>query len=113
MQTFPFFGVLPELLDEDGHIVEGEGEGYLVFRQPWPGMMRTLYGNHKRFQSAYFERFKGYYCTGDGKCFFIFILHTFYSKTTQLYSRYFAKGFRYFSPTYLVSLPSSSSILKI
>lgn len=64
--TFPFFGVLAELLDEDGHIVEGEGEGYLVFRQPWPGMMRTLYGNHERFQSAYFERFKGYYCTGDG-----------------------------------------------
>ncbi|XP_029169750.1 acetyl-coenzyme A synthetase [Nylanderia fulva] len=64
--TFPFFGVLPELLDEDGQIVEGEGEGYLVFRQPWPGMMRTLYGNHERFQSAYFERFKGYYCTGDG-----------------------------------------------
>ncbi|XP_050456421.1 acetyl-coenzyme A synthetase [Cataglyphis hispanica] len=64
--TFPFFGVLAELLDEDGHIIEGEGEGYLVFRQPWPGMMRTLYGNHARFQSAYFERFKGYYCTGDG-----------------------------------------------
>ncbi|XP_066586706.1 acetyl-coenzyme A synthetase isoform X2 [Prorops nasuta] len=64
--TFPFFGVLPELLDEDGHIVEGEGEGYLVFRQPWPGMMRTLYGNHQRFQTTYFDRFHGYYCTGDG-----------------------------------------------
>ncbi|KAL2729449.1 acetyl-coenzyme A synthetase [Vespula squamosa] len=64
--AFPFFGVLPELLDEDGHVIEGEGEGYLVFRQPWPGMMRTLFGNHQRFQNTYFGRFHGYYCTGDG-----------------------------------------------
>ncbi|XP_020297650.1 acetyl-coenzyme A synthetase [Pseudomyrmex gracilis] len=64
--TFPFFGVLPELLDEDGHVIEGEGEGYLVFRRPWPGMMRTLYGNHQRFQNTYFDRFNGFYCTGDG-----------------------------------------------
>ncbi|XP_017787859.1 PREDICTED: acetyl-coenzyme A synthetase isoform X2 [Habropoda laboriosa] len=64
--TFPFFGVLPEILDEDGHLVEGEGEGYLVFRQPWPGMMRTLYANHERFKSTYFDKFYGYYCTGDG-----------------------------------------------
>lgn len=64
--TFPFFGVLPELLDEDGTIIEGEGEGYLVFRRPWPGMMRTLYGNHERFQSTYFSKFNGFYCTGDG-----------------------------------------------
>ncbi|XP_057328263.1 acetyl-coenzyme A synthetase [Microplitis mediator] len=64
--TFPFFGVLPELLDEDGKIIEGEGEGYLVFRQPWPGMMRSLYGNHERFETAYFDKFNGFYCTGDG-----------------------------------------------
>nr|XP_034194187.1 acetyl-coenzyme A synthetase [Osmia lignaria] len=64
--TFPFFGVLPELLDEDGRLIEGEGEGFLVFRQPWPGMMRTLYGNHQRFQNTYFDRFHGFYCTGDG-----------------------------------------------
>ncbi|XP_012279452.2 acetyl-coenzyme A synthetase isoform X1 [Orussus abietinus] len=64
--TFPFFGVLPELLDEDGHVIEGEGEGYLVFRRPWPGMMRTLLGNHERFQKTYFDRFRGFYCTGDG-----------------------------------------------
>ncbi|XP_076385580.1 acetyl coenzyme A synthase isoform X3 [Megachile rotundata] len=64
--TFPFFGVLPELLDEDGRLIEGEGEGYLVFRQPWPGMMRSLYGNHQRFQNTYFDRFHGFYCTGDG-----------------------------------------------
>ena len=37
-----------------------------VFKQPWPGMMRTVYGNHERFQKAYFDRFKGYYCAGDG-----------------------------------------------
>ncbi|KAH0534892.1 hypothetical protein KQX54_009817 [Cotesia glomerata] len=65
--SFPFFGVLPELLDEDGKIIEGEGEGYLVFRQPWPGMMRSLYGNHERFQTTYFDKFNGFYCTGDGK----------------------------------------------
>ncbi|KAJ8668714.1 hypothetical protein QAD02_010377 [Eretmocerus hayati] len=64
--TFPFFGVQAELLDEEGHLIEGEGEGFLVFRRPWPGMMRTLYGNHERFQSTYFERFRGFYCTGDG-----------------------------------------------
>uniref|UniRef100_A0A0C9RSF9 acetate--CoA ligase n=1 Tax=Fopius arisanus TaxID=64838 RepID=A0A0C9RSF9_9HYME len=64
--TFPFFGVLPELLDEDGRVIEGEGEGYLVFRRPWPGMMRSLYGNHDRFQTTYFDRFHGFYCTGDG-----------------------------------------------
>ncbi|KYM80806.1 Acetyl-coenzyme A synthetase [Atta colombica] len=64
--TFPFFGILPELLDEDGCVIEGEGEGYLVFRRPWPGMMRTLYGNHQRFQNTYFDRFNGFYCTGDG-----------------------------------------------
>ncbi|XP_043286529.1 acetyl-coenzyme A synthetase isoform X1 [Venturia canescens] len=64
--SFPFFGVQPELLDEDGRVIEGEGEGYLVFRRPWPGMMRTLYNNHERFQNTYFDRFHGFYCTGDG-----------------------------------------------
>ncbi|XP_034938784.1 acetyl-coenzyme A synthetase [Chelonus insularis] len=64
--SFPFFGVRPELLDEDGKLIEGEGEGYLVFRQPWPGMMRSLYNNHERFQTTYFDKFRGFYCTGDG-----------------------------------------------
>lgn len=64
--TFPFFGVLPELLDEEGKVIEGPGEGYLVFRRPWPGMMRTLFGNHERFESTYFSKFPGFYCTGDG-----------------------------------------------
>ncbi|XP_063240789.1 acetyl-coenzyme A synthetase isoform X2 [Bacillus rossius redtenbacheri] len=64
--TFPFFGVLPALLDESGQEVRGPGEGYLVFRRPWPGIMRTLFGNHDRFETTYFSRFPGYYCTGDG-----------------------------------------------
>uniref|UniRef100_A0A6A7FS68 Acetyl-coenzyme A synthetase n=2 Tax=Hirondellea gigas TaxID=1518452 RepID=A0A6A7FS68_9CRUS len=63
---FPFFGISVCLLDESGEEVLGEGEGYLVFRQPWPGMMRTIYKNHQRFQTTYFQKFPGYYCTGDG-----------------------------------------------
>ena len=102
-QTFPFFGVVPELLTEEGKVIEGEGEGYLVshhsdlanfktvsgdvnhlnivcrlhsvlfklkstqvFKQPWPGIMRTVYGNHERFETTYFKKFPGYYTTGDG-----------------------------------------------
>jgi acetyl-CoA synthetase len=62
----PFFGVVPEILTEDGKVIEGEGEGYLVFKQPWPGMMRTVFRNHERFQMTYFKKFPGYYTTGDG-----------------------------------------------
>ena len=64
--TFPFFGVVPALLNESGEEIQGEGEGYLVFRQPWPGMMRTVFGNHDRFETTYFKKFPGFYCTGDG-----------------------------------------------
>lgn len=53
-------------MDESGTEIVGEGEGYLVFSQPWPGMMRTLYNNHERFEQTYFTKFPGYYCTGDG-----------------------------------------------
>ncbi|XP_068237159.1 acetyl-coenzyme A synthetase, cytoplasmic isoform X2 [Palaemon carinicauda] len=63
---FPFFGVDVALLDDEGHEIKGEGEGYLVFRQPWPGIMRTVYGNHERFETTYFKKFPGFYCTGDG-----------------------------------------------
>lgn len=66
LQGFPFFGVQPTLLDENGAVIEGEGEGYLVFTKPWPGIMRTLFGDHSRYESVYFSKFKGYYCTGDG-----------------------------------------------
>ncbi|KAG5677026.1 hypothetical protein PVAND_006813 [Polypedilum vanderplanki] len=64
--SFPFFGVKPSLLDEGGKEIQGEGEGYLVFSQPWPGMMRTVFNDHPRFESTYFSKFPGYYCTGDG-----------------------------------------------
>uniref|UniRef100_A0A8C1VPU6 Propionate--CoA ligase n=1 Tax=Cyprinus carpio TaxID=7962 RepID=A0A8C1VPU6_CYPCA len=64
--TFPFFGVVPAILNESGEELEGPSEGYLVFKQPWPGVMRTVYGNHERFETTYFKKFPGYYVTGDG-----------------------------------------------
>ncbi|XP_042185140.1 acetyl-coenzyme A synthetase, cytoplasmic-like isoform X1 [Oncorhynchus tshawytscha] len=64
--TFPFFGVEPTILNEHGEELEGEAEGYLVFRRPWPGIMRTVYGNQERFESTYFKKFPGFYVTGDG-----------------------------------------------
>uniref|UniRef100_A0A674GH67 Propionate--CoA ligase n=1 Tax=Taeniopygia guttata TaxID=59729 RepID=A0A674GH67_TAEGU len=64
--TFPFFGVVPAILSESGEELEGEAEGYLVFKQPWPGIMRTLYGKHQQFETIYFKKFPGYYVTGDG-----------------------------------------------
>ncbi|XP_048177631.1 acetyl-coenzyme A synthetase, cytoplasmic isoform X2 [Corvus hawaiiensis] len=64
--TFPFFGVVPAILSESGEELEGEAEGYLVFKQPWPGIMRTLYGKHQQFETVYFKKFPGYYVTGDG-----------------------------------------------
>ncbi|XP_071744557.1 acetyl-coenzyme A synthetase isoform X2 [Lepeophtheirus salmonis] len=63
---FPFFGVLPVILDESGKVLSGEAEGYIVFNKPWPGMMRSVYGNHDRFEKTYFSRFPGYYMSGDG-----------------------------------------------
>ncbi|XP_074643812.1 acetyl-coenzyme A synthetase, cytoplasmic-like [Tubulanus polymorphus] len=64
--TFPFFGIIPKILDDNGKEIEGAGEGYLVFTKPWPGIMRTVYGNHERYETTYFKKFEGYYCTGDG-----------------------------------------------
>lgn len=55
------------LLDEKGKEIEGPGEGYLVFRRPWPGIMRTINGNHQRFEATYFQKFPGFYTSGDGK----------------------------------------------
>ena len=60
------FGVVPHIMDEAGKILEGECEGYIVFSQPWPGMMRTVYGDQERFEKTYFSRFPGYYMSGDG-----------------------------------------------
>jgi len=65
--TRPFFGVQPVILDADGVAQEETvAEGVLCMKDSWPGQMRTVYGDHERFVSAYFEMFKGYYFTGDG-----------------------------------------------
>ena len=65
--TFPFFGVQPVLLDDQGNEIEGNpAEGNLAIKAPWPSMMRTVYGDHKRFFETYFAMFKDYYFTGDG-----------------------------------------------
>ena len=62
----PFFGIEPALLDDGGKEVEGAGAGNLVLKSPWPGMMRTVFGDHQRFIETYFSRFPGCYNTGDG-----------------------------------------------
>jgi acetyl-CoA synthetase len=64
--TRPFFGVQPALVDNEGVILEGAIEGNLVMLDSWPGQMRTLYGNHDRFEQTYFSTFKDMYFTGDG-----------------------------------------------
>ena len=64
--TRPFFGVQPALVDNEGVILEGAIEGNLVMLDSWPGQMRTLYGNHDRFEQTYFSTFKNMYFTGDG-----------------------------------------------
>lgn len=65
--TFPFFGIEPVILDEAGNEVEGNpATGYLCIKTAWPGIMRTVYGDHGRFIDTYFRRFPGYYMTGDG-----------------------------------------------
>lgn len=64
--TLPFFGVQPALVDNEGKILEGETEGNLVILDSWPGQMRTIYGDHDRFEQTYFSTFKGTYFSGDG-----------------------------------------------
>jgi acetyl-CoA synthetase len=64
--TLPFFGVVPAILDGEGKPVEGAGEGSLVITQPWPGQMRTIFGDHQRFKETYFATYPGNYFTGDG-----------------------------------------------
>jgi len=64
--TVPFPGVDPIILREDGTEVDTNEGGWLCIKKPWPGMMRTIYGDPKRFKEAYFSKFPGYYCTGDG-----------------------------------------------
>ena len=64
--TLPFFGVNPCIIDEQGKIVQGPTSGALFIAEPWPGIMRTVYGQHERFKETYFTRVPGYYFTGDG-----------------------------------------------
>jgi acetyl-CoA synthetase len=65
--TIPFFGVQPVLLSEDGKEIEGNNtSGLLAMKAAWPGMMRTLYGDHERFKQTYLSMYPGYYFSGDG-----------------------------------------------
>ena len=66
--TLPFFGIQPAILDPNSgkEITDQECEGVLVIKDSWPGQMRTVFGDHERFVSTYFNDFKGYYFTGDG-----------------------------------------------
>ncbi len=64
--TLPFFGVKPVILDEQNNRLEGPCSGALFLEEPWPGMMRTVYGQHDRFKETYFSRCPGLYFTGDG-----------------------------------------------
>ena len=62
----PFFGIQPAIVDETGKELEGECQGNLVMKHPWPGQMRTVYGDHKRFIETYFSQYPGMYFSGDG-----------------------------------------------
>lgn len=64
--TRPFFGVQPALVDNMGNLMEGAVDGNLVITDSWPGQMRTIYGDHDRFEQTYFSTFKGMYFTSDG-----------------------------------------------
>jgi len=65
--TLPFFGISPVILDSDGNELHSNpAEGFLAIKNSWPGQMRTIYKDHKRFKETYFSKFKGYYFTGDG-----------------------------------------------
>jgi acetyl-CoA synthetase len=62
----PLFGVVPQIVDGHGHPIEGAGSGNLCLIRSWPGQMRSVYGDHKRFAKTYFTHYKGKYFTGDG-----------------------------------------------
>ena len=64
--TLPFFGIQPAIVDADGKILNDECSGNLVICDSWPGQMRTVYGDHKRFESTYFSTYDEMYFTGDG-----------------------------------------------
>jgi acetyl-CoA synthetase len=64
--TLPFFGIIPQIVDSSGQVLEGACEGNLVIAQSWPGQMRTVFGDHQRFVQTYFSSYPGRYFTGDG-----------------------------------------------
>ncbi|NHI02249.1 MULTISPECIES: acetate--CoA ligase [Oceanimonas] len=64
--TRPFFGVQPALVDGEGKVLEGATDGNLVILDSWPGQMRTVFGDHDRFEQTYFSTFPGTYFSGDG-----------------------------------------------
>ena len=64
--TWPFFGVKPVIVDNDGNVLDGPCEGNLCMADAWPGMMRTVFQDHPRFVQTYFSTYEGYYFTGDG-----------------------------------------------
>jgi acetyl-CoA synthetase len=64
--TRPFFSVVPQIVDADGRVQEGEATGNLVLATSWPGQMRTVFGDHQRFIDTYFKTYPGLYFTGDG-----------------------------------------------
>ena len=64
--TRPFFGVKPAIVDNDGKVLEGAAAGNLVILDSWPGQMRTVFGDHERFEQTYFSTYQGTYFTGDG-----------------------------------------------
>ena len=64
--TLPFFGLIPEIVDANGKVQQGATSGNLCIADSWPGMMRTVYGDHQRFVDTYFKAYPGKYFTGDG-----------------------------------------------
>ncbi|MCB1782933.1 MAG: acetate--CoA ligase [Alphaproteobacteria bacterium] len=64
--SLPFLGIKPLLVDREGQVLKGETEGLLCIADSWPGQMRTVYGDHQRFEDTYFKHFPGLYETGDG-----------------------------------------------
>ena len=64
--TRPFFGIVPQIVDSDGKVLDGEAQGNLCIARSWPGQMRTVFGDHQRFVDTYFKTYPVKYFTGDG-----------------------------------------------
>jgi acetyl-CoA synthetase len=64
--TRPFFGIVPQIVDANGKVLDGAATGNLCIAEAWPGQMRTVYGDHQRFIDTYFKAYPGKYFTGDG-----------------------------------------------